>query len=190
MAEETGISKTSFPLLHVRTLICLFWWHYTAPVEIVLIEGWMLGFRPNDSCPSNVANINRLLCRYQRVFNSIHEYIWITCRELSYIYEWRYQAETVLTRHETDEFVSKFIPAYENFGRSCDQRKGLEIEVDESRNVVNVQLRSWWNAAQCNKLDNDLISSEFVWQRIFWPKRVNRQWLLKIDKRLHFSFRN
>jgi D-glycerate 3-kinase len=97
------------------------------PLDFVILEGWMLGFRPArlESSPAaqdaHFAVINRKLQAYQAWTNYLEAFIWLEAEDPSFVIEWRVEAEermkaegkSGLTREEIETYIRQFLIAYE-----------------------------------------------------------------------------
>ncbi|XP_066314750.1 D-glycerate 3-kinase, chloroplastic-like isoform X4 [Miscanthus floridulus] len=126
--------------------------------EVVLFEGWMLGFKP---LPNEVVKavdpqlevVNKNLEAYYDAWDRfIKSWIVIKIREPSCVYQWRLQAEIAMkadgkpgmSDEEVMDFVSRYLPAYHAYlpklykegpnGSKPDHL--LVIDIDEGRNPI------------------------------------------------------
>jgi D-glycerate 3-kinase len=122
------------------------WRTVSMPLDLVFIEGWMLGFEPVPDASltdPDLAAPNRALAEYARW----HRYIdaWVVLRALdpSYVLTWRVEAEERmkasgkpgLSRADIEDYIRRFLPAYQTWGgapagvppeRRLDVRVGLD----------------------------------------------------------------
>lgn len=143
------------------------WPRVSGPVQLVLFEGWMLGFRPGgggDAAPSSLtaderrdlepvdAALQSYPTRWDRFVDS-----WLVVRvgDPRWVFAWRLQAEqamrangkTGMSDDGVADFVSRYLPAYAQYLPSLyaqgptTARKGktLVVEVDEKRSPVEKQ---------------------------------------------------
>ncbi|KAK4754292.1 hypothetical protein SAY87_002396 [Trapa incisa] len=132
------------------------WPEVEGPLTVVLLEGWMLGFKP---LPAKVVKavhpqletVNRNLEAYYEAWDKfIEAWIVIKIKDPSCVYEWRLQAEVAMREaglpgmsdEEVRDFVSRYLPAYDAYlptlysegpNGSAPERL-LFIEIDEGRN--------------------------------------------------------
>ncbi len=110
------------------------------PVEVVVLEGWCVGFRSLDEAavearwraPARTLHkhklehllfINDQLRAYDAVTNLLDAFIHIDTSDTAFVYDWRLEQEAALRRETgsgmTDEqvvrFVDAYYPAYELF---------------------------------------------------------------------------
>ena len=111
------------------------WTEIQGPLDVVFLEGWMLGFAPvaesviashaalqNDPqlCAS-FYEINRLLVQYQGWYEQLDAFIHLIPQESHYVVGWRVEAEERMkaqgkpgmSRAEITSYIQKFITAYE-----------------------------------------------------------------------------
>lgn len=99
------------------------WPMVEGPLDVVLVEGWMLGFKPVDSgtiTDPNLRAINENLRAYQRWWDVLDAMIWLEPEDHHFVYTWRAEAEakaiaegrTGMTPAEVEKFVSTYLPCY------------------------------------------------------------------------------
>lgn len=127
------------------------WPLLTSPPQVLLLEGWLVGFRPlsssvlsdkwsspqsrtlhNHTLP-HLEFINSSLAQYAQIWDQFDAFIHIDAQDLGWVYEWRLEQEHQLRRERgagssmTDEQVTKFVdayfPAYELYSEGV--RKGV-----------------------------------------------------------------
>jgi len=97
-------------------------------VQVVLFEGWMLGFQslsPSDLLrnpqSTNIEPINTFLQEYQSLHHIFDCWMVLAVQDIAIVYQWRLQAEQQmralgkpsLTDDQVQDFVQRFMPAYE-----------------------------------------------------------------------------
>eukprot|EP00434_Breviolum_minutum_P016986 symbB.v1.2.014985.t1/scaffold1107.1/size155946/19 len=101
------------------------WTPVHTPCDVVVLEGWMLGFKPCDSqVAANVHPdlrlVNEKLKRYQAWDDLIDCFCVFAMEEIDQVYSWRSQAEDAMKRsgrggmsqEEVKDFVDRYMPAY------------------------------------------------------------------------------
>jgi len=101
------------------------WTSVHTPCDVVVLEGWMLGFKPCDSqVAANVHPdlrlVNEKLKRYQAWDDLIDCFCVFAMEEIDQVYSWRSQAEDAMKRsgrggmsqEEVKDFVDRYMPAY------------------------------------------------------------------------------
>ena len=113
------------------------------PLDLVIVEGWMLGFHPvsSDKIESNaMKKVNELLGQY-KVWEDKYDSAIIIGADPEYVYEWREQAEKArrdagegaMTKEEVKTFCDRFMPSYQIYGSKLIE-DGV-AGVDESRTL-------------------------------------------------------
>ncbi|XP_037413788.1 D-glycerate 3-kinase, chloroplastic-like [Triticum dicoccoides] len=135
------------------------WPEVEGPTEVVLFEGWMLGFKP---LPNEVVTavdpqlevINKNLEAYYDAWDRfIESWIVIKIKEPNCVFQWRLQAEVAMradgkagmSDEEVMDFVSRYLPAYHAYlptlykegpnGAKKDHL--LVIDIDEERTPIS-----------------------------------------------------
>ncbi len=115
--------------------------------DLVIVEGWMLGFTPVAATSLADARLrapNEALAAYAAWYRFIDA--WIVLRPLApnYFMEWRIEAEEkmaargsrALSRAEIEDYVQRFVPAYRTWGgvpTAVSQGRRLELWIDRAR---------------------------------------------------------
>jgi D-glycerate 3-kinase len=135
----------------------------TGPVDIVILEGWCLGFRrlPDDYLFENygdykaedIRKINQLF-EIEKLYKFADAFVHYKPKDIAFVTEWRWEQEFALklcqgqdvglTREEVEDFVSRFMPIYHYYlpglelGVSSDRFKlSIQFEVDFDRSVLS-----------------------------------------------------
>jgi len=91
-------------------------------VDIIILEGWMLGFTPKtDITDPNLSYINQKLNDYYAWYKYIDAFVFLIPKEINYVMDWRVEAEENMkksgkpgmTEEEVKRYTRKFITAYE-----------------------------------------------------------------------------
>ena len=137
------------------------WMAVDGPLDVILFEGWMLGFRPRSSeqvaaVDANLVPINEALRSYKDAWDAFVD-VWLVIKvaDPSWVGKWRLQAEHAMIASGksgmSDEavhaFVNCYMPAYKAYLPELYLRgpttavpgKCLIIEVDEYRSPVHNQ---------------------------------------------------
>lgn len=102
------------------------WTSVDGPLQLVLFEGWMLGFRPVPSeslRDQNLKDVNRLLPYYEVWYRILDAFIQLVPNNLDDIADWRIEAEermkasgkTGMSLNEVRSYITLFRPAYETY---------------------------------------------------------------------------
>lgn len=103
------------------------WPKVRLPVDIVFVEGWMLGFRPLPSSQisdPHLSKINTLLENYQGWHQFLDNFIYIYPQDPVFVVDWRTEAEermkaqglSGMSLTEVRSYAEKFLPAYRLYG--------------------------------------------------------------------------
>ena len=118
-------------------------WKTIDPADVLILEGWMLGFKPviDGTCIDNALKL------YTKVYTFLDTFIILKPPRIDIVYEWREEAEETLrkegfdamTQRQVKEFVEKYIPTYEKylmeFYKSTSSCPTLLVQLDERRNM-------------------------------------------------------
>ncbi|PJF16777.1 hypothetical protein PSACC_03402 [Paramicrosporidium saccamoebae] len=117
------------------------------PLDILLVEGWMVGFQPCESPETESATLlNESLRAYQKVWGLFSGYIFLRTRDLSIIYRWRWEQELNACRlagthcrskATIDRFVDQFMPAYKLFYH-VPPTNSIILELDFDRKLTRL----------------------------------------------------
>jgi D-glycerate 3-kinase len=129
-------------------------------VDVVILEGWMLGFTPLEKDDpilgrySGLSEVNELLRKegYSELFSCPHAWVVLQVEDAKIVYHWRAQAERRMREKggagmsdgQIEDFIGRFMPAYYaylprlyNVGpwqQGASSIDILRIPIDNSRN--------------------------------------------------------
>jgi len=123
------------------------WRRVAAPLDVVLLEGWMLGFTPvaESQLPDpRMAEPNRVLADYDRWYRHLDAFVALRAADPLYVVKWRVEAEEAtarsgrpaLSRANIEDYVRRFIPAYKTYGGPpgrFTRAQKMELTLDEFR---------------------------------------------------------
>jgi D-glycerate 3-kinase len=102
------------------------------PLDVVILEGWMLGFRPVS--PMSISDaalrvVNTNLAAYAQWDALLDAFIWIEPEDNRFVLDWRVEAEDraraagrpAMSREQTVAFVETFLPCYALYYRRLRQ---------------------------------------------------------------------
>jgi D-glycerate 3-kinase len=128
------------------------WPEITAPLDIVLLEGWMLGFAPvaDDSLAfaahPDLPAVNAALRddAYGDLHALLDDWIVVRVRDTRWVRSWRLEAEQqarsegrpTLTDAEVGDFVNRFLPAYDLYAGAMYRRGPWRGGTDLTRDSV------------------------------------------------------
>lgn len=105
---------------------------YEGKYDIVLFEGWMIGYKPRKYVPSYLRRFNFELEKYQK----LHQYfdVWIYFdTHIRHVYKWRHSAEKVMEIDTFNEFMKPYFIVYSNYLITTEQNK---YYLDENRGIL------------------------------------------------------
>lgn len=124
------------------------WRDVMGPLDLVILEGWMLGFTPvpdDRLTDPQLALPNRALAEYERWHRLIDAFVVLRAADPAFVLRWRVEAEenmkarglTGMSRDAIEDYVRRFLPAYRLWaGRSparFTKDQTLVIDLDEHR---------------------------------------------------------
>jgi D-glycerate 3-kinase len=124
------------------------WREVPGPLDLVIVEGWMLGFEPVAEVRLQDANLvepNRALAAYDAWHRQLDAFVVLRARDPHDVIEWRVEAEERmkaegrpgLSRGDVEDYVRRFLPAYAVWaGRAparFDDRDTMIISLDSDR---------------------------------------------------------
>lgn len=103
------------------------WPQVQQPVDVVLLEGWMLGFQPvpvSSLTDRHLLQVNTLLQDYTDWHRQLDSFVYLRPQDASYVIDWRTEAERRMkakglpgmTEEEVRAYAEKFLPAYHLYG--------------------------------------------------------------------------
>jgi len=123
------------------------WRRVDGPVDLVLLEGWMLGFTPvaESQLPDRrMVEPNRALTDYDRWHRQLDAFVSLRAADPLYVMKWRVEAEEAaaksgrpaLSRADIEDYVRRFIPAYKTYGGAPSRfarEQRMELTLDDLR---------------------------------------------------------
>jgi D-glycerate 3-kinase len=102
------------------------WRKVHTPVDIVLLEGWMLGFEPVPAKTlrdANLREVNDILPRYEAWHTRLDALVHLDALERHFVVDWRIDAEGVrrfatgtgLSDEGARDYIERFLPAYQTY---------------------------------------------------------------------------
>ena len=123
------------------------WRVVRAPLDVVFVEGWMLGYTPVDEATLPDARLvapNRALAAYAEWHDQID--VWVVLRAIdpTSVLRWRVQAEEAmrasgrpaLDRAAIEDYILRFLPAYQVWGGApagVPPERELTLWIDDAR---------------------------------------------------------
>ena len=92
----------------------------TAPVDVLLVEGWCLGFQHRKFVDDRMKNVNQALKAYEQLYKALDAMVVLKVQDVEWVYRWREEAEErlrlekkpAMTKTQIRDFVDRFIPTY------------------------------------------------------------------------------
>jgi D-glycerate 3-kinase len=126
------------------------WREVRGPLDLVFVEGWMLGFTPVPETSLDdpmLAEPNRHLAAYDRWHRLLDAFVSLRALDPAYVLRWRVEAEEAmkahgkpgLSREAIEDYVRRFLPAYRLYGGAPGRippERRLEIWLDGERRAV------------------------------------------------------
>lgn len=116
------------------------------PFDLVLLEGWMLGFTPTPTTDPALEVINQKLAGYDAWYRHLDVMISLRAKNPDSVLRWRAEAEAraraggkpALTPAEVDDYTRRFLPAYETYAQTVTRGRWrpdrqLALTLDEDR---------------------------------------------------------
>jgi D-glycerate 3-kinase len=127
------------------------WRHVIQPLDIVFVEGWMLGFEPVADSSITDAPLkitNSKLPDYQMWHELIDAWVVLRAEDPAYVLEWRVEAEEKmkasgkpgLSRADIEDYIRRFLPAYRTWGgapANVPADRTLELTINLQREFVS-----------------------------------------------------
>lgn len=121
-------------------------------VDVVLLEGWCLGFEPvpvDTLIDEDLLTVNDALCLFVSVYTRLDGIFIIEIEDMDWVYEWRLQAERAtraagksgLTDEQVTDFVNRFMPAYKQYSPLLYNRKTPLCPKHELHIAINKERR-------------------------------------------------
>jgi D-glycerate 3-kinase len=126
------------------------WRHVRAPIDVVFVEGWMLGFAAVDDAAIQDRRLigpNHALRAYARWTRHLDLFVTLRATDARFVIDWRIEAEermkaagaAGLDRAAIEDYVRRFLPAYALWDGTIPAIPGehrLTLWLDEHRRVV------------------------------------------------------
>lgn len=123
-------------------------------VDVVLLEGWCMGFRAapvENVADPNLHVVNEELRRFEDLYERLHGMLVVEVQDMNWVYGWRLQAERGsrnegkpgLSDEQVVDFVNRFMPAYKQYSPSLYELeqhlfpgRELHIRIDQARRPI------------------------------------------------------
>ncbi|MBS2024530.1 MAG: hypothetical protein JST92_19185 [Deltaproteobacteria bacterium] len=116
------------------------WSASPAGLEVILFEGWMLGFRPVPSVPADLEVPNQRLPAYDAWTSRLDTCIAMKAGSLDDIVRWRVDSErarrdrgeTALSDAEARDYIERFLPAYRAWANTVEAEVTLQLDAERT----------------------------------------------------------
>ncbi len=109
------------------------------PVDIVILEGWMLGFKPIENLKDqHLAIVDKLLAPYKLWYEFIDYWISLNAPDIDTIVNWRVEAEKTMTKQQAREYAELFRSAYHHYSkpfRNSLSKNDLVLDLNSNREI-------------------------------------------------------
>ncbi len=126
------------------------WRTVERPIDIVFVEGWMLGFEPVAEASledAQLAPANQALAEYARWYRHIDAWVVLRAEDPTFVLTWRVEAEERmkasgkpgLSRADIEDYIRRFLPAYRTWGgapASVPPARQLTLTIDLQRQKI------------------------------------------------------
>lgn len=126
------------------------WREVSGPLDVVVVEGWMLGFAPvseSELPDARLAAPNRALADYRRWTDLVDVWVALRAQDPEYVLTWRVEAEEAmkasgkpgLSREAITDYIGRFLPAYRTYAtpdRIPGAGTGLTLTLDAQRRPI------------------------------------------------------
>ncbi len=122
------------------------WRRVTGPLDLLILEGWMLGFSPVDegALAPDLRVPNALLARYASWNRTLDAFVSLRVESLDVIVRWRVDSErarrdageAALSDEDARDYIERFLPAYRVYMPAlaarppCDDVRQIELGED------------------------------------------------------------
>lgn len=125
----------------------------TAPLDVLFVEGWMVGFQPlgEVDCPLALRAANECLPPYRRWYAHFDAFLHLVAERTSFIVDYRVDAERArraageqgLSDADARDYIERFLPAYEAYVppllASPPTARWLQATLGPAREVVRIR---------------------------------------------------
>ena len=129
------------------------WRVVEGPLDLIVVEGWMLGFAPVDpsALPDPDLTVpNQALADYRRWTDLVDVWVALRAHDPEYVLTWRVEAEEAmkaagkpgLSREAITDYIGRFLPAYRTYAtpdRIPGSGSGLTLTLDAERKPIEGQ---------------------------------------------------
>ncbi|KAF0714829.1 Aste57867_3661 [Aphanomyces stellatus] len=136
------------------------WLPHRGPLDVLLVEGWCLGFEALDSnVDGDLGLVNHALRDFDCLYAALSALIVVKVADVAWVYTWREEAEArmreagkpAMTPTQVRDFVDRFMPAYRAYlptlyadattGTHLSTIPRLVVEIGQHRDCLAVMPR-------------------------------------------------
>jgi len=121
--------------------------------DVIIFEGWMLGFIPQKNIESlHLKEVNSLLEPYQQWLDPVHIFLHLKANDITNVIDWRVEAEQKMrasgkdsmTDREAKDYITSFLPAYKLYDSTIENRRSefsvyKTVEVGKDRLPIGLK---------------------------------------------------
>lgn len=108
----------------------------TIKYDVVLFEGWLIGYKPLNHPPTILNEFNEHLKLYQKLQTYFTEWFYIEPENIDYIYNWRKSAEKTMNDNDFNEFMKSYMYVYQHY--TLEHILHQKFTLDQNRNIVTI----------------------------------------------------
>ena len=103
--------------------------------NVIILEGWMLGYEPLENVNKNLELFNNKLKEYQKIKEYFDNWIFIESDDIDNIYYWRLQAESKkgMNKQVFEDFMKPYYEVYKNYKIISDKK----YIINKKRQILN-----------------------------------------------------
>ena len=102
--------------------------------DVVLFEGWLIGYKPLHDPPEILSAFNEYLKLYQKLRSYFTEWFYIEAENIDHIYTWRKSAESTMNDQDFDDFMCGYMYVYKHY--TLDHITKQKFTLDQNRNII------------------------------------------------------
>ena len=135
------------------------WTRVTAKPDIVILEGWCMGFMKLDeaemaNAPAELAAVNKYMDEFAQLYNELDLMLVVKIAKTQWVFDWRAQAENMMkasgksgmSDEQIRDFVSRFMPSYDAYLPGLYESPPMDdvllFEIDQQRVPVAAERKT------------------------------------------------
>tara|TARA_B110000305_G_C19283145_1_gene560319 strand:- start:72 stop:770 length:699 start_codon:yes stop_codon:yes gene_type:complete len=104
-------------------------------MDVIIIEGWMIGYKQTDVTPNELVLFNNMLSKYNRLNEYINLWFYIKAENIDFIYDWRLSAEKGMNKIDFDNFMIPYMNVYKHY--NIDSNDNV-IVLNKYREIIRI----------------------------------------------------